>query len=146
MKTLNIKKIILAGIAIFFASFIAGGGSYFLFGRVFELEPSYIWKWTPTQGFNMPAEWWLILFSLNIILALAFAFVYALIEKSLPGQQTKKGIVFGLIIWVVGPIPALATMYLMMNIAGGALLYFVFQSLFEWLVYGMIISAIYKTE
>jgi hypothetical protein len=33
-----------------------------------------------------------------------------------------------------------------MNIATGALIYFILQSLFEWLVYGTIISAIYKRK
>ncbi len=144
MKNINKTKVLLAGFAIFFISFFVGGSSYFLFGRVFDLEPHAIWKWTPAQGFDMPLEWWTVLFLLNIILAMAFAFIYALIEKGLPGKGIQKGLGFGIIVWIVGPIPALATMYLMMNIATGALVYFTFQSLFEWLVYGTVISAIYK--
>jgi len=144
IKNINFKRVLLAGIAIFFISFIVGGGSYFLFGRVFNLEPRAIWKWTSAQGFDMSAEWWIILFLLNIILAVAFAFVYALIEKGLPGKGMRKGLSFGIIVWIVGPIPALVTMYLMMNIATGALIYFIFQSFFEWLVYGTVISVIYK--
>jgi len=144
MKNINITKVLLAGCTIFFISFLVGGGSYFLFSWVFDLEPHTIWKWTPTQGFNMSVEWWIILFLLNIILAIAFAFIYALIEKGLPGKGIRKGLNFGIIVWIVGPIPALVTMYLMMNIATGALMYFIFQSLFEWLVYGTVISAIYK--
>lgn len=146
MRNLDIKKIIIAGVDIFFISFLIGGGSYFLFGRIFELEPTNIWKWTPAQGFNMPASWWIILFVLNIVLAITFAFVYALIEKELPGNGIRKGLSFGIIVWMVGPIPALVTMYLMMNIANGALLYFTLQSLFEWLVYGSVISLVYKEK
>jgi predicted tellurium resistance membrane protein TerC len=146
MKNLNIKKIILAGLAIFFISFLIGGGSYFLFGRVFELEPTSIWKWTPAQGLNMPAEWWIILYLLNIVLAIIFAFVFSLIEKGLPGKGIQRGLAFGIIVWIVGPIPALVTMYLMINIATGALVYFALQSLFEWLIYGSVISFIYKDE
>lgn len=143
---MNLKKIILAGVVINILSFLIGGGSYFLFGRIFELEPTSIWKWTPTQGFNMPAQWWLILFLLNIVLAVIFAFVFALIEKGLPGKGIQKGLGFGIIVWIVGPIPSLITMYLMMNIATGALIYFALQSLFEWLVYGMVISLVYKVK
>lgn len=146
MKSINKTKVLLAGLAIFLISFLVGGGSYFLFKGVFELEPSYIWKWTPVQGFNMPTQWWIILFLLNIILAIAFAFIYALIEKGLPGKGIQKGLSFGLIVWIVGPIPALVTMYLMLNIAPGALGYFALQSLFEWLVYGVILAAIYQGE
>lgn len=146
MKSINISKVLFAGFAIFFISFLVGGGSYFLFGWVFNLEPSAIWKWTPVQGFDMPAGWWFILFLLNIILAVAFTFIYALIEKGLPGKGIQKGLSFGIIVWIVGPIPALVTMYLMMNIATGALVYFTIQSLFEWLVYGTVISLIYKMK
>lgn len=144
MKNLNLKKVLHAGLAIFFISFLVGGGGYFLFGWVFNLEPSAIWKWTPDQGFDMPLDWWLILFLLNIILAIAFAFIYALIEKGLPGKGIQKGLGFGIIVWIVGPIPALVTMYLMINIATGTLVYFVLQSLFEWLIYGIVLSLIYK--
>jgi len=146
MKGVNLTKALLAGLAIFFISFLVGGGSYFLFGWVFNLEPSAIWKWTPAQGLDMPTEWWVILFILNIILAVVFAFIYALIEKGLPGKEIQKGLGFGIIVWIVGPIPALVTMYLMMNIATGALIYFILQSLFEWLIYGAVISLIYKTK
>lgn len=146
MKSINATKVLLSGLAICFISFLIGGGSYFLFGRVFELEPINIWKWTPAQGFNMPVQWWIILFLLNIVLAVIFAFVFALIGKGLPGKGIQKGLSFGLIIWIVGPIPALVTMYLMMNIANGALIYFTFQSLFEWLIYGWVISLIYKDK
>lgn len=145
-NNINIKRALLAGVVTNFVSFLVGGGSYFLFGWVFDLEPSAIWKWTPAQGFDMPAEWWIILFLLNIILAVIFAFIYALIEKGLPGKGIQKGLGFGMIVWIVGPIPALVTMYLMMNIATGALIYFTLQSLFEWLIYGAIISLIYKAE
>ena len=58
----------------------------------------------------------------------------------------QKGLGFGIIVWIVGPIPALGTMYLMMNIATGALIYFTIQSLIEWLVYGTVISLIYREK
>lgn len=145
MKNLNIKKIFLAGIAINFISFLIGGGSYLLFGRIFELEPISIWKWTPDMGFNIPVGWPTLLL-LNIILAVLFALAFALLYKGIPGKGIQKGLFFGIIVWVVGPVPALITMYLLINIAQGALLYFFIQSLFEWLVYGMVISAIYKEK
>ncbi len=144
-QNLNISRILLAGIAINFISFLVGGGSYFLFGWVFEFEPTNIWKWTPAMGSNIPISWWTLLL-VNIILAIIFAFIYAILHGSIPGKGIQKGLIFGLIIWIVGPIPALITMYLMMNIAIGSLLYFTIQSLVEWLVYGITIAAIYKNR
>ena len=142
-KNINYKRVVAAGIAINFISFLVGGGGYLLFKQVFELEPAYIWKWTPAMGLEIPINW-LTLLLLNIILAIVFALIYAIISKGIPGQGIQKGLIFGIIVWIVGPIPALLTMYLMINIATGALIYFALQSLFEWLVYGLVISAIYK--
>lgn len=140
---MNPKRIILAGVAINFISFIVGGGSYLLFGWVFGLEPTNIWKWTPAMGFDIPVNW-PTLFLLNIILAMAFAWVFALLYKGIPGQGIRKGLVFGFFAWIIGVLPATTTLYLMTNIAPLALTYFTIQGLLEWLVYGAVIAAIYR--
>ncbi len=143
MNGLNIKKIILAGLAINFISFIVGGGSYFIFGWVFKLEPTSIWKWTPAMGLNIPVSW-PVLFLLNIVLAIAFAWVFAILYKGIPGQGIRKGLAFGSFAWLIGILPSTVTLYLMTNIAPLALVYFTIQGLFEWLVYGAVIAAIYN--
>lgn len=143
MAKLNYGRIILAGVAINFASFIVGGGSYLLFGNVFKLEPIDIWKWTPAMGLDIPVSWWL-LFLMNIVLAVVFAWVFAVLYDGIPGTGIRKGFVFGLLAWLIGVIPPMTTLYLMTNIANGALVYFTVQGLVEWLVYGAVISAIYK--
>lgn len=140
---MNFRHIVFAGIAINFVSFIVGGGSYFLFGRVFELEPTSIWKWTPAMGLNIPVSW-MTLFLLNIILAIIFAWVFAILYKGIPGQGVRKGLAFGFLAWLIGVLPAMTTLYLVTNIAPLALVYFTVQGLFEWLVYGAVIAAIYR--
>lgn len=142
---MNYKRIFWAGIAINFASFPVGGGSYFLFRNIFTLEPTFVWKWTPAMGTSIPVSWPILLI-LNIVLAFVFAGVYAALEKGLPGRGVQKGIFFGLIAWLIGVIPPMLTLYLMTVIAPGALWYFTFQGLVEWLVYGVIISAVYRTR
>lgn len=145
MKKINYKRIILAGIAINFVSFLIGGGSYLLFGWVFKLEPTSVWKWTPAMGFNIPVSW-PILFLMNIVLAVVFAWVFAVLYQGIPGKGVQKGFMFGLLAWLIGVIPPMVTLYLMTRIAPAALLYFTIQGLFEWLVYGMIIAVIYKEK
>lgn len=144
MGKINFKLVILAGIAINFASFPVGGGSYFLFDWVFKLEPASVWKWTPAMGFNIPVSW-PFLFLMNIVLAIAFAWIFAALYKGIPGKGIQKGFMFGLFAWLIGVIPPMVALYLMTHIAPVALVYFTAQGLFEWLVYGMIISVIYKT-
>lgn len=140
---MNIKKILLAGVAINFASFVVGGGSYFLFGWIFTLEPANIWKWTPAMGLNISVSWPVLLF-LNIVFAVVFAWVFAALYGGIPGSGIRKGLMFGLFAWLIGVLPAITTLYLMTYIAPLALVYFTFQGLFEWLAYGAIIAAIYK--
>jgi uncharacterized membrane protein YagU involved in acid resistance len=143
MKNINLKRVLLAGIAINFISFLVGGGSYLIFGWVFKLEPTSVWKWTPAMGLNIPVSW-LSLFLMNIVLAIVFAWVFAVLYKGIPGEGVRKGLMFGLFAWLIGVVPSMVTLYLMTHIAPVALLYFTAQGLFEWLVYGTVISAIYK--
>lgn len=145
MLNINFKKVLLAGIAINFVSFLVGGGSYLLFKGVFDLEPTSVWKWTPAMGLNIPVSWWVLLL-MNIILAIVFAWVFAVLYKGIPGKGIRKGLIFGILAWLIGVVPPMTTLYLMTRIATGALLYFTFQGLFEWLVYGLVISLIYREE
>ncbi|MBI5037640.1 MAG: hypothetical protein HZC01_02975 [Candidatus Kerfeldbacteria bacterium] len=145
MRTINYRRVIGAGLAINFLSFIIGGGSYLLFGDIFRLAPTDVWKWTPAMGLDIPVSWPILLL-MNITLALVFAWVFAILYSGIPGQGVRKGLVFGLFAWLIGVIPPMTTLYLMTNIATGALLYFTVQGLVEWLAYGATIAAIYREQ
>lgn len=145
MTRINYSRVILAGIALNFVSFLIGGGSYLLFGNVFKLEPTSVWKWTPAMGLDIPVSWPALLL-MNITLAVVFAWVFALLYRGVPGTGIRKGIIFGLLAWLIGVIPPMTTLYLMTRIAPGALLYFTIQGLFEWLVYGLVMSVIYREK
>ena len=92
----------------------------------------------------MPLKWWVFLLLRNIVLALVFALVFAIIHRGIPGKGLQKGVILGFVVWLVGVIPPVFTWYFLVNIAPGALLFFALQGLFEWLVYGIVISVIYK--
>lgn len=145
MEKMNYKKIIWAAVAINFASFIVGGGSYLLFRSIFELEPTSVWKWTPAMGLTIPVSWPILLI-MNVFFALVFAWVFAVLYRGIPGIGIGKGLWFGLLAWLIGVLPPMTTLYLMTTIAPGALVYFTIQGLFEWLVYGAVIAAIYKQK
>ncbi|MBI2097223.1 MAG: hypothetical protein HYT40_03715 [Candidatus Sungbacteria bacterium] len=147
---MNIKRIIIAGLALDIVSFI-GIPSYKLFGWVFALEPSSIWKWTPSSGTTIPFaslsfSEWLFLLLVNTALAVFIAFLYALFYKSIPGNGIKKGLAFGLLIYPIGVIIPLFSVYYLMNVAVGALIYLASQGLFEFLLYGVVISLIYREK
>lgn len=141
MKHVKLGRAVVAGLVANIVSFVVGGGGYQLFGWVFELEPSEIWKWTP--GADMSIGWWVFLIVGNTLLAIVYALVYAVLFHGIPGTGYRKGMVFGLIVWLVGVVPAIFTMYALMNVHGGALTYFLTQSLVEHLVYGTVVALIY---
>ncbi|MBI4722346.1 MAG: hypothetical protein HY769_05000 [Candidatus Stahlbacteria bacterium] len=143
-RNINIKRVLIAGIVANLMSFIVGGGGYLLFGWVFQLEPQNIWKWTPGTTISMSLNWWIFLILGNTVLAIALALVYAILFNGIPGQGVKKGMTFGFLVWIVGVLPAMFSMYVLVKIATGALFYFATQGLLEYLIYGAVISLIYK--
>lgn len=147
MKNLNYKRIIIAGLAINIISFLIFPlfFSTSLFGWVFNLEPTNIWKWTPQISLaSMPINWLIFLFLVNTALAMFIAFLYAVLFKAIPGTGIKKGLVFGLLMYPMSVLIPMFSWYVMMNIAGQAVFYFTLEQLIEILVYGAVIGLIYK--
>jgi hypothetical protein len=141
MKHVKFGRAVVAGLVANVLSFVVGGGGYHLFGWVFTLEPRGIWKWNP--GADMSVGWWVFLIAGNTLAAIVFAVVYAILFKGIPGTGLRKGLVFGVIVWLIGVVPAIFTMYIMMNIHPGALLYFLAQAFVEYLVYGAVVALVY---
>jgi hypothetical protein len=136
-------RAILAGLAVNLASFVVGGGGYLLFGRVFKLEPIFIWRWTPDKFGEMSVGWWAYLIVGNTLLAVILGLAYAVLYDGIPGRGVRKGLAFGLIVWLIGVLPGTFTMNVLTVINGWAILYFTTQALVETLAYGAIIAVIY---
>jgi len=146
---MNVKRIIIAGLAVNVISFLIFPlfFSTSLFGWVFNLEPTNIWKWTPQMSLtSMPAGWLIFLFSVNTALAVFIAFLYAILFKAIPCTGIKKGLVFGLLMYPIGVLIPMFSWYVMMNVAGQTILYFTLEQLIEILVYGAVIGVIYKEK
>ena len=146
---MNVKRIIIAGLAVNVISFTIFPLFFStpLFGWVFQLEPTNIWKWTPQISLtSMPASWLIFLFSVNTVLAMFIAFLYAVLFKAIPGTGVKKGLLFGLLMYPMSVLIPMFSWYVMMNVAGQAVLCFTLEQLIEILVYGAVISIIYKEK
>jgi len=146
MKHVKVGRAVVAGLVANVLSFVVGGGGYHLFGWVFTLEPQGIWKWNPEQTADMSVGWWVVLIGGNTLAAIVFALVYAILFNGIPGTGLRKGLVFGLIVWLIGVVPAIFTMYIMMNIHPAALLYFLTQALVEYFVYGAAVALVYGRQ
>lgn len=135
MKT---GRILIAGAAVTVFNLVAGralGGG--VFNWVYKLEPTQIWRAT---GGGPGAKFIISSF----VLSVALAFVYALIQKGIPGKnKLVKGIVFGLCVWAAGRLPGLFFAYSFMAISPVVVVYWAILGLIQMPLKGMIIAAIY---
>jgi len=146
-RKLNIKRVLVAGVAVNFASLILEPVSYYYFNWIFFLEPQDVWKWKPGQAImSMPMGWLVFLLLGNLVLAIIVALVYAILYRGIPGRGIQKGLTFGFLGWLIGVLVPMFSMYILLKIAGGTIVYFTLQGLVEYLVYGIIISAIYREK
>jgi hypothetical protein len=143
MKHINWGRAVLAGLVVNVASFILGGGGYLLFGHMFSLEPTFLWRWTPETMSEMSPSWWVLLIAGNTALAIVVGLVYAVLYHGLPGRGIWKGLAYGLILWLIGVLPPAFTMYVMTVINGRVIAYLIAQGLVEYLAYGVLVALIY---
>lgn len=135
---MNIKKLVLAIIAVAVFNFIVGMLTCAsTFSWVYKIEPTNVWK--PMASASLP----LILAGIFIVDAI-FVWVYALIKKGIPGQNKfVKGLVFGLLVWAIGLIPGMISTYLYMTVATTVVIYWTIWGLVVSPLKGLIAAAIY---
>lgn len=126
---MNIKKIIFAVVVVAIFNILVGmltcGGA---FNWVYKLEPTNVWK--PMENFSLP-----IMIASTFIIDLIFVFVYALINKGIPGKNKFiKGLIYGLLVVLVGLVPGMIQTYLYMTVATTVVIY--------WTIWGLIVSPI----
>ncbi|HEY5600874.1 MAG TPA: hypothetical protein VIK81_02180 [Patescibacteria group bacterium] len=82
------KNIVLAGASASLIGLVAGSllGTFGAWGLALDQSPT-------------PAGRWIIALTLGVVLAAVY--VYAGFSKFLPGTAVDKGVVFGLLLWVV---------------------------------------------
>jgi hypothetical protein len=101
-------------------------------------DPAYFSVWSkimmPTAG-PPPAEFYYYSWIFTFIGGLIFAGIYAVIEKGIPGKTiVKKGMIYGLLIWLITGISASLTMVLLINLP--------IDLIAIWAVTGLIINLI----
>lgn len=124
---MNIKKMILAIIVVAVFNVLVGmltcGG---VFSWVYKLEPVSVWK--PMENISLP-----LMIAGTFFIDTLFVFVYTLINKGIPGKnKVVKGLVYGLLVWMVGLVPGMISTYLYMTVATTVVIY--------WTIWGFIVS------
>ena len=135
---MKLGKVLVAGLAVTVFKAIVGmvfcGG---IFSWVYKIEPINVWK---AMDGPPGATFFVGCFVLSVILA----FVYALINKGLPGKtKITKGIMYGLCVWAVGMLPGMYATYSFMTVATTVLVYWTVLGLIQTPIEGIIIALVY---
>ncbi len=138
---MSAKRIIFATIIIWIVvTFIRALTCGWLFVWVYQIPPD-IWiepiemvKADRLIGSNV----------LGIINAFIFVMVYSIIYKGIPYKGVRKGIIYGLLLWLVNSFTIFASMPFYMNISATVVIYWIIQSLVINVIIGAIIGAICK--
>lgn len=138
---MNIARILISGVVIWIVSTVLGFLSCgWLFNWVYLLPPN-IWL---DETVMMSAGNIIGANIAGLILALLFTFVFAVLYKGIPGTGAKKGMIYGVLVWLVGALAGIASMPFYMTIATTVVIYWIIQALVMNVISGAIIGAIYR--
>ena len=87
-------------------------------------------------------EWSIYTMILTIIYGLIFGVLYAKMYDSIPGEGKWKGVISGLLIWMIKDIMTAIDLYLEQEPIDG--LAMIWVGFFTWIVYGLVIGKLYK--
>lgn len=130
-----------ATLAVNCSSIIVPASTYWIFGWVFEVPPNTMWRWLPGETLAyLDIRTLLVFFIINSILSLFSVILYLLLYDSIPGCGVVKGAMFGLLLYPVGVIMPVFSLWFLTKISISALLFFSADGLLEFIVYGLIIA------
>ncbi len=110
--------------------------------------PQYFPVWSkimmPTAG-PPPVSFMVYSLLFSVVSGILIALVYSVVKNSVPGNNpTKKGLKYGVLIFLVGGIPGYLSMLLLINLPSALLLYWAFETLVVDLLGCFIIARILK--
>ena len=140
---MNFKRLFLSTIIIFVLNLFIGGFSCgFLFKWIYNIPPIV---WLPQEEFLKMGNLFGSLF-VGFFKAFFFCVVFAVIYDGVPKQGASKGIIYGILIWLIGSLVGIGFLAFFMTIAQVVIVYWIFQALVINIVSGAILGAIYRNK
>ncbi len=123
------KKLLYAGLIALVVRFVINSGLGYYFRQLYD-PVSGLWR------AMMTPSWYLNVITANIIIAFLTVFVYVVVNRALGkvSERTKKGLKFGLLVWLARDVTGSAMIYVLMPVS--------FAVIGTWLLSGIIISLI----
>ena len=140
MPHLSTRRLVLAALAvtvftIAFNMLTCG----WLFRWVYELPPTEIWRDVRT----MPAGFWGLVDIGTLLVSIIYVIIYARIGCCIGTTAVRRGLSFGFCLWMVSLLPGMFFTYAFMEIAAGAVTYFLLRGIVEFLIAGLLIAWLY---
>lgn len=117
-------------------------------GMKYYLIPDYFPVWSkvmmPAAG-PPPASFYAYSILFGLIVGMLFALVYSVIRNSVPGLTTaKKGIVYGLLVFLIAGFPTSLSLYLLINLPTALIVMWAAEGLIVNLLGGIVIAWLNK--
>jgi hypothetical protein len=146
-EKISFWRILAAGILYAIVSQVINTlGAFFSMGYYLMEEYFPVWSkvMMPAAG-PPPSSFYVYSICFGVLMGMLFAIVYSVIKSGVPGRTAvKKGLVYGLLVFLVAGIPLSLTMYLLIYLPAGLLWIWAVTSLIAYLVSGVITAKICK--
>ena len=117
-------------------------------GMGYYMDAKYTDVWSkimmPEPG-PPPPSFMLYSVIFSLINAFFFVFVYLIISESIPGTGlVKKGLFYGLIVFIISGISSALGLLLLINLPGGLILLWTIEALIIYIIGGILVATIAK--
>ncbi len=129
------KKIIIGGLLA--GAFILLMGMLFgaMSAEMYKLSPKVFWK-------PMGGDWFTRVLIYDFASGLIFAWVFSIVKGSIPGPGLAKGLMFGIMMFLIGPFHSVWMAYLVIAIRAKLLAVWMLNGLVNYVFSGLIFELI----
>ena len=133
------KRILAATVIILFISQIVHNLSI-IFSMSFYTNPEFFTIWSPAMmslGNATPSmDFFYMSIGYTFISSLIFVLIYSVLGKSISGGRTRRGVLFGFMVFLIATIPYTFTTILILNLPSGLPILWAAENLIIYLVGG----------
>ena len=139
----KLGRVVGAGFSVWFVngaiSWLTCG---WLFNWMYKLPPN-IWK---SDEAIMTFGNMLGVNTVGLLRAFVFVCVFAFLYKAVPGRGALKGLWFGFLAWIMGPLPGVISLSFFMTISTTVVVYWAIIWCLTSLIDGLLVGVIYKDK
>lgn len=130
------KKVFIAGILSAIAIFVIGYVFSSCSGYLYQ-EVSFLWK-------PFGSLWLLGIILFDVMVGLLYALIYTVVGIPIKGRWFDKGLLYGSLIWFLGPLPLIMLIHLMMVVPPLLILVWLLNWLMNVWAAGLITAYVFK--